>query len=36
MYERTSIDRKKERKDKYILKRIGLYFWGFWEKLDYF
>ena len=24
------------RKDKYILGRIGLYFWGFGEKLNYF
>ena len=24
------------RKDKYILGRIGLYFWGFEEKLNYF
>ena len=24
------------RKDKYILGRIGLYFWGFGEKLEYF
>ena len=24
------------RKDKYVLGRIGLYFWGFGEKLDYF
>ena len=23
-------------KDKYIFGRIGLYFWGFWEKLNYF
>ena len=23
------------RKDKYILGRIGLYFWGFGEKLNY-
>ena len=24
------------RKNKYILGRIGLYFWGFGEKLNYF
>ena len=24
------------RKDKYILGRIGLYFWGFGEKLNFF
>ena len=24
------------RKDKYILGRIGLYFWGYGEKLNYF
>ena len=24
------------RKDKYILGKIGLYFWGFGEKLNYF